>query len=403
MLNLALNSGTVSEKALNKLLLNIEGRSIKDKVKLLILRDLINVNWQINYANSSVNLTPPTEYNKEIIKESMAVRRNEIIENNRKWIDKRLDLARQNLANGSDVFNSKIIPVIEVCETQKQHDLFRIYRYFWSSPYSEYVGRRIKIIIRDAAIKSRPVIGIAALGSPIMHIPERDEWIGWDLKTRTNNLIYAMDAYVIGALPPYNYILGGKLISYILASNEVRQIYASKYEKKKTILRKRRANSLAAIFTTSLFGKSSQYNRLKYNKDLLYIPIGSTKGYGTLHLTQETFSSMIEFLHSEGVEIGNRFGDGPSWRMRVIRSVGAKLGFEADLLLQHSYKRSIYCVPLAKNYSAYLRGEEVMLKQYNLPLSKLVNYWKKRWLSSRKSNLKAICSLITFNKNDFSI
>ena len=100
-----------------------------------------------------------------------------------------------------------------------------------------------------------------------------------------------MDAYVIGALPPYNHLLGGKLISYILASNEVRQIYSKKYGRAKTIICKRKANLLAAIFTTSLYGKSSQYNRLKYKNSLLYIPIGSTKGFGTLHLTQETFSS----------------------------------------------------------------------------------------------------------------
>lgn len=62
-----------------------------------------------------------------------------------------------------------------------------------------------------------------------------------------------MDAYVIGALPPYNYLLGGKLISYILASDEVREVFSRKYGKTKY-------DQLAAIFTTSLYGKSSQYN-----------------------------------------------------------------------------------------------------------------------------------------------
>jgi len=41
-------------------------------------------------------------------------------------------------------------------------------------------------------------------------IPARDTWIGWDRKARTRNLVYTMDAYVLGALPPYNHILGGK-------------------------------------------------------------------------------------------------------------------------------------------------------------------------------------------------
>jgi hypothetical protein len=148
-------------------------------------------------------------------------------------------------------------------------------------------------------------------------IPARDTWIGWDNKARTRNLVYAMDAYVLGALPPYNHILGGKLISYLMASNEVRRIYERKYRGKVTNISKRKANRLACIFTTSLYGKSSQYNRVKFNDDLVYIPIGQTKGYGTLHLTDETFEAMRGLLESRKILVTNRFGDGPVWRMRV--------------------------------------------------------------------------------------
>ena len=93
-----------------------------------------------------------------------------------------------------------------------------------------------------------------------------------------------MDAYVIGALPPYNYLLGGKLISYLLTSNEVRNIYKNKYKNHITLINKRKADDLVCLFTTSLYGKSSQYNRLKFNDQLIYQPIGETKGYGTLEM-----------------------------------------------------------------------------------------------------------------------
>lgn len=101
-----------------------------------------------------------------------------------------------------------------------------------------------------------------------------------------------MDAYVIGALPPYNLLLGGKLISYILASNEVRSLYKEKYKDNSTIINNRQADDLVGIITTSLYGRSSQYNRLKYKDELLYQPIGETIGYGTLHLTDETIQNM---------------------------------------------------------------------------------------------------------------
>ena len=35
------------------------------------------------------------------------------------------------------------------------------------------------LLVRDRAAPFHPVIGIAALGSPIVQIKERDDWIGW--------------------------------------------------------------------------------------------------------------------------------------------------------------------------------------------------------------------------------
>jgi hypothetical protein len=404
--------------------LKLPNHSIKQKAKIIgvglldkqiplneqvvnsIRRDLERLNWKFKLPtkkNAYPTLIPPDNYDKETIKKSMSFKRDEIIAKNRSWIDSNVNFARKNLAKGIDVLNSKIDPIIEVCESRKQHRLFRILRYYWSSPYSEYVGRRIKLIIRDRALPNKPVIGIAALGSPIIHIPERDEWIGWDKDTRTKNLIYTLDAYVIGALPPYNYLLGGKLISYMLASNEIRDIYREKYKDQITLKEKRKANKLVGIFTTSLFGKSSQYNRIKYREELLYQPIGQTKGFGTLHLSEQTIHLMIKFLKSKKVAVGHKFGDGPSWVMRVIRSAGDLLGFDSDFLLQHSFKRKIYFIPLSKHYKEFLTGETKRPIFNNYSKKELVAYWKDRWLANRKNNDHVIADVLNFTPNDFII
>lgn len=381
-------------------------KPLEERVKWLILRDLSNVNWTITlptHDNPKLMINPPEAYDKETIKQSMGVKRSEVIRKNKTWIENHIGIARANLANGRDVLKSRIKPSFEVCETPKQHALFRIFRYYWSSPYSDYVGRRIKIIIRDEGLPNRPVIGIAALGSPIIHIPERDEWIGWDIKTRTKNLVYTMDAYIIGALPPYNEILGGKLISYLLASDELRKIYEEKYKDTITLKEKRTACELAGIFTTSLYGNSSQYNRLNYRDRVLYEHIGKTKGFGTLHLSQETINAMISYLKSQNINITNKFGDGPSWTMRVIREAGERLGFDAEFLLKHSFKRNIYFVSLAKNSVAFLGGNQSRLVPYNYPMKSLVNYWKKRWLNNRKMKLEIINKVVSFTPADFEI
>jgi len=386
--------------------IDLKGKSLAQQVFWLIVRDLERLNWEVKpptKKNPFLTIVPPENYDKETIKEAMSIKRGEIISKNKKWIDKHIDLAKKNLANGYDALHSEIDPIIEVCETQKQHDLFRIFRYYWSSPYSEYVGRRIKLIIRDRALPNKPVIGIAALGSPIIHIPERDEFIGWDVSTRTKNLIYTMDAYVIGALPPYNYLLGGKLISYILASNEVREIYRKKYKDKTTLIYKREANQLVGVFTTSLYGKSSQYNRLKYKDELLYKPIGETKGFGTLHLSKETIEKMQEYLKSKKICVTNKFGGGPSWTMRVIHRAGEMLGFDPDLLLKHSFKRNIYFTSLGKNWKEFLNNECKGPLYHNYTKKELVNYWKERWLKMRKQNLKVINEVIAFEPSKFSI
>jgi len=381
----------------------IETKDSEERVKLLLIRDLFRLNWNIEKTRNKLVISPPSYYNKKIIKKSMNVSRQQILEKNNEWIKKHIDLAKKNLAQGRDVLKSKILPRIEVCETKKQNSIFRIFRYYWSSPYSEYIGRRIRLLIRDDGIDGSPIIGIAALGSSIIHIPARDKWIGWDKETRTNNIIYTMDAYVLGALPPYNYLLGGKLVSYILASNEIREIYKKKYKDKTTIIRKRKADDLICIFTTSLYGNSSQYNRLRFENRLLYIPIGYTLGYGTLHISNETFLAMQQLLSEKGIMITNRFGDGPNWRMRVVRTASDIIEFNSDVLLRHSFKRGMYAVPLTKNFRSFLLGKTDRAIYYNLTLETLVKFWKERWLNMRKKNMDVINKILNFNPDNFRI
>lgn len=381
----------------------IHTSSPEEKVKLLIIRDLMRLGWNVSFKSNKVLITPPTSYDRQTIRDTMQIKRQESLAQHSEWISAHLELARKNLASGTSAWNSSIEPMIEVCESQRQHDIFRIFRFYWSSPYSEYVGRRIKLLVRDNALPERPLIGIAALGSSIVHIPDRDKWIGWDKNTRTKNLVYTMDAYVLGALPPYSHLLGGKLISYIIASNEVREIYRQKYEGVVTNISKRTASDLACIFTTSLFGKSSQYNRVKYDGRLLYIPAGQTKGFGTLHLTDETFNAMRDLLEARGIFVTNRFGDGPIWRMRLIRTVAGVLGFDSDALLKHSFQRQIYAIPLARNFSEFLTGKQDELDYCNYPLDSLAEYWRTRWLGARKTSSQIRDTVSNFRPESFFV
>lgn len=62
-------------------------------------------------------------------------------------------------------------------------DIWRYFRHTWSNAWASVPGRTMPLLIRDAAVECHPVIGLAALASPVVQIAERDTWIGWDSDT----------------------------------------------------------------------------------------------------------------------------------------------------------------------------------------------------------------------------
>ena len=62
-------------------------------------------------------------------------------------------------------------------------DIWRYFRHTWTNQYTRTPGRWMAFLVRDLARQFHPVIGIGAIGSPIVQIRERDTWIGWDAET----------------------------------------------------------------------------------------------------------------------------------------------------------------------------------------------------------------------------
>ncbi len=383
-----------------------------------ILRDVLTQQWRILAVDAdahSLRLSAPELAEKKALRKVMDIRRSEVIMRDFDWIREAAPVVRPHLIDGKKLCIDKIKPALELCEDKLQHTIFRFLRYTWSSPFSEYVGRRLRFLVRDAG-NGGAIIGIAALGSSVMQIAERDRWIGWlprnkeELhkhprywqkmrRMRAERIVSMMDLYVCGAIPPYSHLLGGKLICYIMASDRVRAIFKRKYQRQRTITRRRTRSHLVLLATTSLYGfHSSQYNRIRYGDKLLYERVGMTRGYGSIHLSANTFDLMRHFLRRYGKEPSHRFGHGVNWKMRVIRESLHELGLDSDLLMQHSYPRSIFAAHYAKNALQYLRGEVDRPRYVSRPFEALVAYWKQRWLDMRVSNkdvLRAVRSTRT--------
>lgn len=58
-------------------------------------------------------------------------------------------------------------------------DIWRYFRHTWTNQYASTPGRTMAFLVRDRSQPNHPVIGIGALGSPIVQIRERDAWLGW--------------------------------------------------------------------------------------------------------------------------------------------------------------------------------------------------------------------------------
>ena len=80
-----------------------------------------------------------------------------------------------------------------VCEhTQlRLQDIWRYFRHTWSNQYTSTPGRWIAFLVRDRARAFHPIIGIGAIGSPIIQIRERDAWIGWEPQSFLSSVMQA--------------------------------------------------------------------------------------------------------------------------------------------------------------------------------------------------------------------
>lgn len=162
------------------------------------------------------------------------------------------------------------------------------------------------------------------------------------------------DVSVCGAVPPYNSLLGGKLIALLMAASEVRGAYRERYSEQVSLISSQMAGrpiyrpaELKVLTTTSLYGNgSSQYNRLKLrtvdypqlDHDVEWRELAQTAGYGSVHLAATTVRVLREV--SEGIykarRINHRFGEGASPRLRQIREAVEALGIDLSCVLNHA-------------------------------------------------------------------
>jgi hypothetical protein len=200
-----------------------------------------------------------------------------------------------------------------------------------------------------------------------------------------------MDAFVLGAVPPYNKLLGGKLIASLIGSAEVNQLFSKRYGNSTGIIsQKKKSPQLALVTVTSALGRSSLYNRIKLIQDdhtlVQYQHIGETRGFGHFQISNELFEKIRFLLSLENhpYASGNRFGQGPNWRLRVTRVGLSRLGLD-DNLVHHGINRQVYALPLATDFKDFLCGRTSMATINCPSASEISEAAIDRWVLPRAS------------------
>lgn len=235
-----------------------------------------------------------------------------------------------------------------------------------------------------------------------------------------------MDIIVCGAIPPYNELLGGKLVSILSCSPVVIKDYTEKYANQISVIASRmkgkkvvRDSNLVFLGTTSLYAMgSSQYNRIKAplstGSQIEFREMGITEGFGTVYFSNVTTNlfSRILVIQDGGKKINHVFGEGTSPRFRMIGRGLKTIGIRAESFLRHYSPRIVYSIRLAKNTNRFLLGLDDepdfgydihSIQEVQQHTQELIDYWYERWLLMRIKSINIDERLSRFNSKDILI
>lgn len=296
----------------------------------------------------------------------------------------------RRLLSGPELNPSRIDPVLLPIEgaTSEDSRLWRWASLHWSIPVSTGYGRRLRFLVVDRGHRDA-VIGLIGLADPVYGLGARDKWIGWSPDQRRRRLVCLMDAFVLGAVPPYNTLCGGKLVALLASSRDVRMAFLARYAHRPTLIEERDPDAdLALVTTTSALGRSSIYNRLTGpGGKLAFHPIGFTQGTGDFHLTGDLYDELVAHALNILNSPTYRHSKWPRGTFRnrreVIQRALDDIGFNSRALRVHGIRRQIFAAPLADNSCAWLRGECAELGPTASSATELGEWWKARWAIPR--------------------
>lgn len=164
----------------------------------------------------------------------------------------KVDTLKDNLFNDYTIQPKDMDIEVELMDGNKFQSIVQI---VVSIPLENQWGRQLMLGVKEKT--TNKYLGFIRICSPIMSIKPRNEYFNQNLTSKQVNG-YFMNGGILVPSQPFGFnCLGGKLLTYISLSNEVREMIENKYD-----------NKLKVVYTeiTSLYGNiktNSQYDGME--------------------------------------------------------------------------------------------------------------------------------------------
>ena len=234
-----------------------------------------------------------------------------------------------------------------------------------SMEFSSNPGRNIRFYVRDRV--SKKYLGVISVASDVTSIKVRDDYIKW---TKDNKFVdHKLNNTCIGtSIVPtqplgFNF-LGGKLISALVTSSVIRDLWYKNYE-----------DILIGVTTTSLYGVHSQYNGIPHWKTL-----GESAGKISIKPDDSAYFVWANWLKENHYEEYRKAQDQTGPKQNTINRIFRHLGIKAKEY-EHGFKRGVFFANMYENGLEYLRNEIqdkdlVMKPKFVNDVDYIMNWWK---------------------------
>jgi len=283
----------------------------------------------------------------------------------------------------------KLQPILELSNGDLAERWNAIRTFSSTMKNNSNIGRNLFYTVKDEP--TGKYLGVICISSDFLDLTPRDIAIGWsrDVKTQQGMINHTAIGSTIVPLQPlgYNY-MGGKLLALLCLDDRVQKDWKERY-----------GDTLVAVTTTSLYGKSkagglSQYDGLEH-----WNAMGFSSGSVAFEPKRTTSKMIYDWIkenyprkYFEWWDAKNTQGL-PLKRDHKNRSLNfayPKLGIPKQLI-RTEHQRGIYFAPLYNNTNEYLRKEIIddqLVKSFDTSTKALTDIWKTKYAKGRISMLK---------------